>query len=133
MVCLSSNPPHAATLLQRGSRMAGRLNTDWYAVYVETPREAPDRIDSEAQRHLHANIAKAKALGGEVVRLQSDDPAAALLDFARTHRVSDLMLGRGKEAWWLRHLRRSVLDRIVDGAEGLDVHVVSFDEGKAQA
>ena len=131
MVCLSSNPPHAATLLRRGSRMAGRLNTDWYAVYVETPREAPERIDSEAQRHLHANITRAKELGGEVVRLQSDDPAAALLDFARTHRVSDLVLGRGAEAGWRRLLRRSVLDRLLDGAEGLDVHVVSFDEERA--
>jgi two-component system sensor histidine kinase KdpD len=128
MVCLSSNPPHAATLLRRGSRMAGRLNTDWYVVYVETPRESPDRIDSEAQRHLHANVARAKELGAEVVRLRSDDPAGALLDFARAHRVSDVVLGRGSEPWWRRHLRLSVLDRVVDGAEGLDVHVVSFEE-----
>src|SRR5438105_14094424 len=41
MVCLASNPPRAKTLLARGSRMAGRLNTDWYVVYVETPEEAP--------------------------------------------------------------------------------------------
>jgi two-component system, OmpR family, sensor histidine kinase KdpD len=128
MVCLSSNPPHAATLLRRGSRMAGRLNTDWYVVYVETPRESPDRIDSEAQRHLHTNIARARELGGEVVRLRSDDPAGALLDFARSHRVSDVVLGRGSEPWWRRLLRRSVLDRLVDGAEGLDVHVVSFED-----
>src|SRR5712692_8450150 len=51
MVCLSSYPPHAATLLRRGSRMAGRLSTDWFVVYVETPREAPHLIDAEAQRH----------------------------------------------------------------------------------
>jgi len=38
MVCMSSYPPHAATLLRKGSRMAGRLNTDWFLVYVETPR-----------------------------------------------------------------------------------------------
>ena len=37
MVCLSSYPPHAMTLLRRGSRMAGRLSTDWFVVYVETP------------------------------------------------------------------------------------------------
>jgi two-component system sensor histidine kinase KdpD len=132
MVCLSSSPPHAAALLRRGSRMAGRLNTDWYAVYVETSRETPDRIDSEAQRHLHANIALAKELGGEVVRLRSEDPAEALLDFARAHRVSDIVLGRGREAWWRRHLRLSVLDRVVDGAEGIDVHVVSFEEERGR-
>jgi two-component system sensor histidine kinase KdpD len=112
--------------------MAGRLNTDWYAVYVETSRETPDRIDSEAQRHLHANIALAKELGGEVVRLRSEDPAEALLDFARAHRVSDIVLGRGREAWWRRHLRLSVLDRVVDGAEGIDVHVVSFEEERGR-
>src|SRR5512138_2438976 len=76
MVALSSNPPHALALLRRGSRMAGRLNTDWYVVYVETPREAPERIDAEAQRHLLANVEKARELGAEVVRLKSTDPAS---------------------------------------------------------
>lgn len=128
MVCLSSNPPHAATLLRRGSRMAGRLNTDWYVVYVETPREAPDRIDSEAQRRLHANIEKTRELGGEFVRLRATDPAGALLDFARSHRVSDVIVGRATDPWWRRVLRTSVLDRLVDGSAGLDLHVVSFEE-----
>ena len=127
MVCLSSSPPHAATLLRRGSRMAGRLNTDWYVVYVETPQESPDRIDSEAQRRLHTNMEKAREMGGEFVRLRSEDPATALLDFARTHRVSDLIIGRALVPWWRRLLRRSVVDRLVDSAAGLDVHVVSFE------
>ena len=128
MVCLSSNPPHAATLLRRGSRMAGRLNTDWYVVYVETPREAPDKIDSEAQRRLHANMEKARELGGEFVRLRSAVPADALLDFARTHRVSDLVVGRTEEPWWRRLLRLSVVDKLVDGSAGIDLHIVSFEE-----
>src|SRR5262249_58167195 len=83
MVCLSSYPPHGATLLRRGSRLAGRLNTDWYAVYVETPNEAPTRIDAEAQRHLLDNIEKARQLGAEVVRLQAKDPLPPLLAFSR--------------------------------------------------
>src|SRR5262249_7468390 len=67
MVCMSSYPPHAATLLRRGSRMAGRLSSDWFVVYVETPKEAPDRIEAEAQRHLLDNMQQARELGGEVV------------------------------------------------------------------
>src|SRR5262249_19147014 len=80
MVCLSSYPPHGATLLRRGSRLAGRLNTDWFAVYVETPNEAPNRIDAEAQRHLLDNIEKARQLGAEVVRLRAKDPVSALIE-----------------------------------------------------
>ncbi len=133
MVCLSSNPPHALALLRRGSRTAGRLNTDWYVVYVETPGEAPDRIDSEAQRKLLGNIDKARELGAEVVRLKSHDPAAAMLDFARSHRVSDVIVGRSTQPWWRTFLRRSVVQRLVDEGDGLDVHVVSFDGGEEGA
>ncbi len=128
MVALSSNPPRALALLRRGSRLAGRLNTDWYVAYVETPEEAPDRIDSEAQRHLLGNIDKARELGAEVVRLQSDDPAQALLDFARSHRVSDIIVGRSEQPWWRRALRRSVLHQLVDEGTGFDLHIVSFED-----
>jgi two-component system sensor histidine kinase KdpD len=127
MVCLSSNPPHALALLRRGSRMAGRLNTDWYVLYVETPSEAPDRIDSENQRHLLDNVERARELGAEVIRLKSDDPAAAILEFARSHRVSDLIVGRTAQPRWRMLLRRTVLQRIVDDGAGMDVHVVSFE------
>lgn len=128
MVCLSSNPPRAQELLRRGSRMAGRLNTDWFVVYVETPEEAPDRIDAEAQRHLLANAEKARELGAEFVKLRARDPGPALVDFARSHRVSDLLVGRSGRPRWRRLLRRSVLERVVDEAAGFDVHVVALEE-----
>jgi two-component system sensor histidine kinase KdpD len=127
MVCMSSYPPHAAALLRRGSRMAGRLNTDWFVVYVETPQEAPDRIDAEAQRHLLANIDKARELGAEVVRLQASDPAHALTDFARSHGVGVMIIGRSHQPFWKQLLGRSVPVRLVREAEGVDVYIVSLD------
>jgi len=128
MVCLSSSPPRAAGLLRRGSRLAGRLNTDWFVVYVETPAEAPDRIDSEAQRHLLRNIEKARELGAEVVRLKAEQPVTALLDFARSHSVGHLIVGRSRAPLWQRVLGRSILQRLVDESEGLDLHIASFED-----
>jgi two-component system sensor histidine kinase KdpD len=128
MVCLASNPPRAKTLLSRGSRMAGRLNTDWFVVYVETPGESPELIDAEAQRHLLANIDKARELGAEVVRLKSADPAQAILDFARTHGVANVVLGRSLRPWWKQVLRGSVLTRLLREADDLDLHIISFEE-----
>jgi len=128
MVCLASNPPRAKTLLSRGSRMAGRLNTDWFVVYVETPQEAPHLIDSEAQRHLLQNIEKAKELGAEVVRIKSADPAQAILDFARTHGVGHIVVGRSLQRWWKQVLRGSVLVRLLREADDMDIHVVSFED-----
>ena len=128
MVCMSSYPPHAATLLRRGSRMAGRLSSDWFVVYVETPKEAPERIDSEIQRHLHDNIQTAKELGAEVVRLQGSDPVACLIDFARSHGVGHIIIGRSHQPWWKQVFGRSVPLRLVREAAGFDIHIVSFTE-----
>jgi two-component system, OmpR family, sensor histidine kinase KdpD len=130
MVCLASFSPRARALLRRGSRMAGRLSTDWYVVYVETPAEAPHRIDATAQRHLHAAIEMARELGAEVVRLKGTDPVAAILDFARSHRVSDVIVGRSHRSRWRQLLGRDVVRRLVDEAVGLDLHVVSWDQGE---
>ena len=132
MVCLSSYPPHGATLLRRGSRMAGRLNTDWYAVYVETPNETPTRIDAEAQRHLLDNIEKARQLGAEVVRLQAKDPVPALIEFARSHGVGHILIGRSPQPWWQQLLSQSIMLRLVKEAADLDVHIVSFESAERQ-
>lgn len=131
MVCMASSPPRAAELLRRGSRMAGRYNTDWFVVYVQTPNEAPDRIDAEAQRHLLANINMARELGAEVVRLQGDDPVAALIDFARSHGVAHIVIGRSNVAWWRQVLGRSVMVRMVRESAGFDLHVLSV-EGESE-
>src|SRR5258708_34537563 len=102
MVSMSSLAPLAAAMLRRGSGFAGRLNTDWFVVYVETPAESPDRIDSAAQRHLLENIERAKEMGAEVVRLKGRDPVVALLDFARSHNVAYIMIARSHRPRWKR-------------------------------
>src|SRR6185295_3164840 len=128
MVCMSSYPQRAAALLRRGSRLAGKLNTDWFVVYVETPREAPHLIDAEAQRHLLANIEKARELGAEVVRLKGDDAVAALLDFARSHGVGQIVLGRSHERWWRQVTGRDVVSRVLREGREIDVYVTAWDE-----
>lgn len=133
MVCISSRSPRAAQLMRRGSRIAGRLNTDWFVVYVETPEEAPDRIDAEAQRILLGNIEKARELGAEVVRLQARDPAQALLDFARSHGVGQILIGRPVRTSVRDLLGRSLLQRMVREGAGFDLLIASREEEEEEA
>jgi len=128
LVCISSYSPRAPSLLRRGSRMAGRLSTDWYVVYVETPREAPEVIDATAQRHLHDNIAMARELGAEVVRLKGRDPVQTILDFARSHGVGHVIVGRSHQPAWKRLLGIDVMHRLVHEAWDIDVHIVALEE-----
>ncbi len=128
MVCMSSYPRRAAALLRRGSRLAGRLNTDWFVVYVETPEEAPHLIDAEAQRHLLTNIERARELGAEVVRLKGEDAVAALLDFARSHGVGQIVLGRSRDHWWRQITGRTAVARMLHEGAEFDIYVTARDE-----
>jgi two-component system, OmpR family, sensor histidine kinase KdpD len=133
MVCMASQSPQASTLLRRGARLAGRLNTDWYVVYVETPSEAPDRIDATAQRQLHRHIEKARELGAEVVRLHGRDPVPTLLDFARSHAVAHILIGRTGNSLWRRLRRRDFMHRMVLEAEDFDLYIIGSHDPEAGA
>ena len=91
MVAMASRGS-ARTLLRVGSRIAGRLASDWYAVYVETPREEPGRIQPVDHVALADNIRFAQQLGAKVVKLKSSQVADALVEFAeaRRHHPRDL-------------------------------------------
>jgi len=127
MVCMASASPRVAGLLRRGSRLAGRLNTDWFVVYVETPGESATRIASDAQRYLIDNIERARELGAQVRRLQAPDPVPALLDFARTHGVSHIIIGQSHQPWWKRRLGLTLVHRMLMEAGEFDLHIVSLE------
>jgi two-component system sensor histidine kinase KdpD len=133
MVCLPARPPpYGVLLLRQGSRLAGRLNTDWFVVHVETKSEAGHRIDATLQRHLMDDEQRARDLGAEVVRLRSERPVEALLRFAGDHGVRHIVVGRSHKPWWRRMLGQSPVFKLVTEAAGFDLHIVSLDERESR-
>jgi len=131
LVAMASRPPRTAILLRKASRIAGRLNSDWYCVYVQTPDERADRIDSTVQRQLVENMQMAQRMGAEVVKLEGSDVAETVCRFARDHGVSLVLVGQSRRPLWQRFRRGSVVDRMIHNSYGLDVQVVSFDDASA--
>jgi two-component system sensor histidine kinase KdpD len=125
MVGLSSNPRDSASLLRKASRIAGQLNADWYAVHVETPAESVARIDTRNFVKLLDNINLAGDLGAETVWLKSDDVVRAMVEFAREHGVTKIIVGRTSQPFWRRMLGRTVPLRLVAAAPDLDVEIAA--------
>ncbi len=93
MVCMSSNAM-APRVIRTGARIAGRLGSKWYAVYVETPRERPDRIKARDAEALQQNIKLAESLGATVVRVKADRPSDGLVAFAQREGVTHVIFGQ---------------------------------------
>jgi two-component system sensor histidine kinase KdpD len=126
LVAMSSHPDFTAVLLRKASRIAGRLNRDWYCVYVQTPAESATRIDAAVQRTLVDNIQRAQGMGAEVVKLTSSDVARAIQEFARDKGVTLVIVGQSRRRWWQHIAARSIVRRLADNHSGLDVLVVSL-------
>ena len=95
MVCLSSRGPNSDKLLRYGSRLAGKLNRNWYAVYVQTPSEEATVIDAQVQRLLSDTLTLAKQLGAMVFTYKGEDIADTILRFAGEYRVGPYRRGQG--------------------------------------
>jgi two-component system sensor histidine kinase KdpD len=127
LVALPSRLTLTEELLRKASRIAGRLNLDWYCVYVQTPDERADRIDATVQRKLVDNIQKAQSMGAEVVKLEGTDVAQTLCQFAVEHGVTLIVAGQSRRTWWQHITRGSVIDKLVNNTLDIDVLVISFD------
>ena len=126
MVCLSSQGPNSEALLRYASRLAGKLNRNWYAVYVQTPSEEPTAIDAQTQRVLSGTLTLAKQLGAMVFTYKGEDIADTLLRFAREYRVGHMVIGASSPLPWWQKLfgKRSVGEQLIRNARGITVVIL---------
>jgi two-component system, OmpR family, sensor histidine kinase KdpD len=127
MVCMASHGS-AKKLLRTGSRIAGRLASDWYAVYVETPGEELGRIKPQDFAALEENIRFAEELGAKVVKLKSRKVADALIEFARREGVTHVVFGQSARSRLDILLRGSVINRFLQEVRDATVQVVPLGE-----
>jgi two-component system sensor histidine kinase KdpD len=127
MVCMSSNAL-APRVLRTGARIAGRLGSRWYAVYVETPREQPGRIRSGDAEALQQNIRLAESLGATVVRVRAEHASEGLIAFAQREGITHVIFGQSArtriEILW----RGSTLNKFLSAVPDAAVQVVPLGE-----
>jgi two-component system sensor histidine kinase KdpD len=127
MVCLSSRGGNSEALLRYASRLAGRLNRNWYAVYVQTASESPMVIDAETQRVLSTTLALAEQLGATVFTYKGEDIVETILQFAKEYRVGHIVIGSPGKTMrlWDRLLRKATIaERLIAENKGVTVVVL---------
>lgn len=122
MVCIGPSP-NSARLIRAAGRMASLLNAEWIAAHVETPDYA--RESREVKDRVLASLRSAEQLGAEAVTLTGPSVSEAALRYARSRNVSKIVTGKPAGPLWKRALRRSIVDKLVEGSGEIDIYAIS--------
>ncbi|MET0377532.1 MAG: two-component system sensor histidine kinase KdpD [Spongiibacteraceae bacterium] len=108
LVCIG--PDAGDEKVVRGAaRLAAKLNARWHAVYIETPKL--QRLGADARRRILKSLQLAQELGADTATLPGNDVAQAVVDYARSHNLAQVLIGRSPLRVW-RFWRRTLADRI---------------------
>ncbi len=130
---------HTREVLRDAWRLAHGLHADLIAVsiqpegylaftgklisFIKFGREA-HKYRAAAQRRLEEHAIFAEDLGAEVIRTSSRDIAKKLVEVAREHQVTQLVLGQPARSHWEELLRGSIINRVLRLGTHIDIHLV---------
>ncbi len=130
MVCLSHRPG-TDRLIRTGARVAGRLATHWYAVYVQGARgHRPEEGDPDAPERLETYRRLAKSLGAQVVTLEEKNVGRALINFAKRESISHVVFGQAARSRLDLLFRGSVINDFLNEMRDTTVQVVPMNKGR---
>jgi two-component system sensor histidine kinase KdpD len=108
---------NALTMIESGKRNKERFQGELYVVYVRPSGRSED--ENKAQPHLEA----ARTAGAATEVLESDDPIAAIAEFARQKRITQIFIGHTSRKNWRDWFYGDPVLRLIRAAEGIDVRV----------
>ena len=117
LVCMTPRA-NAAALLASGRRNIDRFHGELFAVYVNQPN-----LTADDQTALNRNVLLARAQQAHVDILDGKDPIGTILEYARSHGITQIFVGHNLRQTWRTRLTGGLLDRLIEEAEGIDVRV----------
>ena len=128
LTCVGPDPG-AERVVRGAARLASQLNADWHAIYVETP--GLQRLPAARRERILATLNLAQELGARTAVLANPDVAQSVIQYARSHNLSKIVIGRdpARRLWpW----QRSSGQRLAQLAPDIDLVEIGRAEGAAR-
>jgi len=129
LVCISDSPL-SERLVRIGQRMAADLDAEWFAVYVESQKDAP--LSEAAKERLANNMRLAEELGAKVQVLNGNKISEEIYSFAGKNNITLVVVGLPRKSLWNRLFRGSVVNEIVNHSGPIHVLVIGSREAEGE-
>lgn len=113
LACISSNEKTAKIVIRKTARLANYYHSKWYVFYVETPKENPNKIALNKQRHLINNFKLATELGAEIIKVKDTSIAKAILEQVEERKITTVCIGVPRFSLWKVILSTSIFNTLL--------------------
>ncbi len=124
LACISSNHEMAQNIIRKTARLASYYNSKWFALYVQTPKESPDKIPLASQRHLINNFKDATEFGAEVLQVKNTNVARAIMDIVKEKKITTVCTGKPHLNLFQVILRTNVFNQLLKTLSTNDVDLI---------
>ena len=124
LACISSNHEMAQNIIRKTARLASYYNSKWYVLYVQTPKEAMDKIPLADQRHLINNFKNATELGAEVLQVKHENIAKAIMEIVNEKKITTVCIGKPHLKLFQIILRTNVFNQLLKTLSKNDVDLI---------
>jgi two-component system sensor histidine kinase KdpD len=121
LACVSSNSS-SADIIRTTHRFAGELDSEWFAVYVDSPQERVLKPEDIIQ--LDKNLNLARELGANIVKLSGNSIANELIMFAQSKNVTLIVIGFSRRSKFEELIKGSIINEIAHNSTPIQVLVV---------
>lgn len=94
LACISSNSESAKRVIRKTARLANFYTSEWFVLYVQTPKERSDKISLDKQRRLINNFKLATELGASVIQVKEKKVTKAIIEQAKKLNITTLCIGK---------------------------------------
>jgi two-component system sensor histidine kinase KdpD len=94
LACISSNEETAKKVIRKTARLANYYNSKWHVLYVQTAKESTDKIALNKQRHLINNFKLATELGAEIIKVEHNNIAKAIIEQCYERKITTICVGK---------------------------------------
>ena len=126
LACVSSNHEIAQRIIRKTARLASYYNSQWYVLYVQTPKESADKIPLAAQRHLINNFKNATELGAEVIQKKDDNIASAIMEMVNEKQITTICIGKPHLNLFQIILKTSIFNQLLKTLSKNNIDIVIF-------
>ena len=124
LACISSNDRTAKIVIRKTARLASYYNSDWYVLYVETPKESPNKIALDKQRHLINNFKLATQLGAEVIKIESKNITDGILKIVEQKQITTVCVGKPHFSLFKVILSTTIFNRLLNNLSLSNIDLV---------